>query len=91
MRNEKKRQATYTISVPIQITFAADCDIEDEELYVLAEQEVEKRLVSGYFDVLTEKLDVVSKYPHRTREEILAEKAVWEEIFANSRLRGLRR
>ena len=91
MKSEKKRQATYTINVPIQITFATDCDIDVEELYEKARKEVTKRLVSGYFDVLTEKVEVVDKLPHRTRQEILAEKKAWDEFFAFHGVRGLRR
>lgn len=91
MKSEKKRQATYTINVPLQITFAADCDITEEELYSTAEKEVYKRLASGYFDVLTAKIDVVSKLPHRTRQEILAEKKAWEEFFSFCGVRGLKK
>ena len=87
---EKKRQATYVVQVPMQITFATDYDLEFEELYKRAKAEIQKRLVSGYFDVLVDEADVISTTPHRTREEIQAERVAWREFWDNAGVRGLR-
>lgn len=84
----EKRRATYTINVPIQITFATDNDLTPEELFEQSKAEVLKRLANGYFDVLLEKVDVVSKIKHRSREEIAEENRAWESFFSS--LRGLR-
>lgn len=95
MENEKKRQATYTINVPMQITFCADNDIDGEEFLKIAEKEVYKRTTDGhiecgYFDVLFEQMRIVKKETHRTREEIAEEKRAWDKFFSDLRIRGLR-
>jgi hypothetical protein len=80
IKNEKRR-ATYTVNVPIQFTFAADNDLDCEELFKVATQELFKRLENGYFDVLTEKLEVPNKITHYTREEIRARNEMYDKIF----------
>ena len=87
MENQKRR-ATYTINVPIQITFAADNDLTAEELFEQSKGEVLRRLSNGYFDVLLEKVELIEKVKHRTREEIAEENKAWNDFFSS--LRGLR-
>ena len=88
MRNSTKRQATYIINVPMQITFAADNDLTVEEFELKAKAEIQKRLCSGYFDVLTDDVKIVKKLTHRTKEEIRAEQIAWDNFFRS--IRGLR-
>ena len=70
----ENRKATYTLEVPIRITFCANSDIEEAELYEIAKQETYRRLENGYFDVLENELDIVKKEVHKTREERIAER-----------------
>ncbi len=90
MKSEKKRQATYTINVPMQITLCADNDLDGEEFLKVAEKEVYQRLANGYFDVKTNEIEIVHKLTHRTREEIAEEKRAWDKFFSDLRIRGLR-
>ena len=68
------RRATYVIKVPIQFTFVADNDIDLDTLYRVANKELERRLENGYFDVLHEDIDVVSRRTHYSREELEAQR-----------------
>lgn len=77
-----KRRATYTVEVPIRFTYSADNDLTCMELIENAQQELNRRLENGYFDVLTEKLNVVDKKTHYTREELQAQKERWDEILS---------
>lgn len=85
---KKKRQATYTISVPMQITFVADNDLDADEFSEVAKQEVFKRLANGYFDVYPDKYDILKKETHYTTEEKRVSDLIFASLFGN--LRGLR-
>lgn len=90
---EKKRQATYTVQVPIQFTFVYDNDIDLDELYKRITVEAYKRLTdgnpqSGYFDVLEKDIEIVNTCVHKTREEIEQEDRAWRLFWAEAR--GLR-
>ena len=78
---EVKRQATYTVEVPIRFTYSADNDLDCEELHKSAIKELEQRLVNGYFDILLKRLDVVDKVTHYTREEKKKMDEDWERFF----------
>lgn len=88
---EKRRKATYTVRVPMQFSFLADSDLTIEELAAVVSLELNKRLADGYFDVLPSDFEITEKVKHYTREEKLAQKKLWDEIFANMLNRGLRR
>ena len=77
----EKRKATFTVKVPIQITFVADDKLDCEELFKFAEKEIEKRLESGYFDVLNQQIEVVDKITHYSRDEIRQRNRAWQEFL----------
>lgn len=77
-----ERRATYMVEVPIRFTYSAGNDLNEEEVLKSAEKELQNRLISGYFDVLTDKLDIVQKVTHYTREEKKAQNKAWEEIIS---------
>ena len=77
-----ERRATYTVEVPIKFTYSADNDLDREELLASAEKELQNRLINGYFDVLTKRLNIVDKVTHFTREEKRAQEKEWEEIVS---------
>lgn len=77
-----ERRATYTVEVPIRFTFSDSNDLDRDKLINQAQEELNRRLENGYFDVLTKKLDVVNKVTHYTREEIQAQNKRWEEILS---------
>ena len=78
---EKKRLATYKVKVPLQFTFAGDNDLDRDELIKACINELNKRLDNGYFDVLEDKLEVVDKTTHYTKEEIRERNRQWQEFL----------
>ena len=78
---EKKRLATYTVQVPLQFTFAGDNLLDCDELIAVAKQELEKRLVNGYFDVLDKDISITNKITHYTREEIRERNRQWQKFL----------
>jgi ribosomal protein S17E len=85
---KKKRQATYTISVPMQITFVADNDLTPGEFEKVSTKEVLKRLANGYFDVFPEQYDIKKKIVHYTTEEKRISDLIFGSLFKH--VRGLR-
>ena len=77
----KKRLATFTVEVPLKFTFAADNDLQCQELHEAAVKELNKRLKSGFFDVLDERLEVVDKITHYTLEEKREINRRWQEML----------
>ena len=77
----KKRNITYTIQVPIQITMVAENTLTPEELEERVDKEVCKRLLDGRFDVFTSDFTIKHQRPHFTAEEIKEQDRLWEEIF----------
>ena len=88
---KKGRLATWTATVPIKITFAADERLDGDEVFEAAIKEIHKRtedgnVESGYFDILWEEVAIVEKEIHRTRAEILEEKRQWLEFTGGAKL-----
>lgn len=79
-----KKNATYTVEVPIRFTFTEDKNLNGSDLISRAEQELEKRLVNGCFDIIADKLDVVSKVVHYSKKEKEEQNDFWAQIFASS-------
>ena len=77
----KKRLATYTVQVPLQFTFAGDNLLDCDELIEEAKNELKKRLVNGYFDVLDKHISITNKITHYTREEIRERNRQWQEFL----------
>ena len=80
----KERKATYTVEVPIKFTFCASNSLDCYELHEAAKKELVRRLVNGYFDVLSERAEVVDKVTHYTLEEKIQQEREWEN-FVNGR------
>ena len=78
---EVKRQATYTVEVPISFTFDADYDLDSREARELAYKELDIRLINGKFKVFEKLLEVIHKDIHRTREEKERANREWEEFL----------
>ena len=76
-----KRQATYTVSIPLQFTFVSDDEIRTTDFLRVAQEELLKRLENGYFDVKITKLIVEDKETHYTREEKIAKQNSIERLL----------
>ena len=77
----KERLATYTVEVPIRFTFASSSNLDCKELHDACKKELKRRLENGYFDVLENKVEVVDKDIHYTREEKIEREKYWQMIF----------
>lgn len=78
---EKKRQATYTIEIPIRFTVAGDNDMDCKELFDWAVKQAYERLQSGYFDVMENDVEIINKITHYTRKELLEREKAWQKFF----------
>ena len=77
----EKRKATFTVTVPIQIVFVADNDVDADEFEKIVEKETYRKLVDGNFEVFTDRYDIAKKRTHYTDKELKAQKKIWDEIF----------
>ena len=88
---KKVRKATCTVKVPIQFTFLVDNDMDLEELFNVAEIELERRLQNKYYDLLRDEWELVKKDTHYTREEkakMEKEKREQQRIFPKPLIGG---
>ena len=75
---KRERKATYTVEIPIKFTFCGNNSLSGEDLLKEAIIECYKRLESGYFDVLEDKVEVVDKKTHYTLAEKKEMDKQWE-------------
>lgn len=74
---EKRRQATYTIKCPIQITVCGDNSLDGDELFAFAIKQIYQRLENGYFDVLEKDVEIADKKTHYTLAELQEQDRQW--------------
>lgn len=78
---KKVHKATFTVEVPIRLTFEAKETLDCEELIKAAEKAADYAVITGAFDVVSDKLSVIHKFVHYSQKEIEEDEKRWQEFL----------